>query len=239
MYFNWNGCRVEEFKFEGRVCWVAIPENPSGEWAFKTEYWTAFPDVERTLVEKHGFYAFAIRHTTRFSPESDLECEGRFLDFLTEKYSLKKKGTLVGMSMGGSRAVKFAGRYPDRVKCMYIDAPVLNYMSYPARTGWPGCEGELKFAFPDLKRYQLLNSNVHPLCYIDTLIENKIPILMLYGTADDLVPYSENGALMEEAYRDYPELLTVMPVGLRGHHPHGFIQDNTPVLEFILKQYNN
>ncbi len=235
MYFNWNGCNVEEFKFEGRVCWVVIPENPTGDWVFKTEYFTAFPDVERTLVEKHGFYAFAIRHTTRFSPDADLECEARFIDFLCEKYSLKKKGSLVGMSMGGSRAVKFAGRYPERVNCMWIDAPVLSFISYPARRHWEGCANEFRLAYPGFERYQMFGSDIHPLCNVDTLIENKIPVFMSYGTEDETVPYAENGMLMAEAYRCHPELLTVVPVGLRGHHPHGLVQDNSKIVEFILE----
>jgi hypothetical protein len=57
---------------------------------------------------------------------------------------------------------------------------------------------------------------------------------MLYGTEDKTVIYEENGALLVEAYKECPELLKVMPISLRGHHPHGkTCGDNDDIIEFI------
>ena len=59
---------------------------------------------------------------------------------------------------------------------------------------------------------------------------------MMYGTEDTLVPYEENGMLMEEIYRDSPELLTVIPRKLQGHHPHGNPTNPAQAADFILEK---
>ena len=236
MYFDWNGCNVEEFEFEGKRAFIAIPKNPkpNADFLFKTEYWGAYPDIERRMVEEHGYYSVGIKHQTRFSPDSDLECDERFIDYVRKKYSLAEKCSLVGMSMGGSHAVKFAGKYPKKVKCIFIDAPVLNYFSFPVNRKWEVTKEEFLKAYP-MEKYELFGSDIHPICKVKTLIENKIPVLLVYGKEDATVPYEESGLFLEEAYKNHPELLTVVPVNNRGHHPHGFMSDNTPIVEFILK----
>ncbi len=131
------------------------------------------------------------------------------------------------MSCGGCHAVNFAGFYPECVQCMFIDAPVLNFVSHPMRCGteykrkvW---ETEFLKAYPSITRADVLNKfDNHQINKAPILIEHKIPILMLYRTADIVVDYCENGLLLEELYVDHPELLTVIKRESQGHHPHGF-----------------
>ena len=142
------------------------------------------------------------------------------------------------MSCGGAHAVNFAGYYPELVSCMYIDAPVLNFCSFPAKLGDPVCESiwqnEFIKAYPNTSRSDLLYFDPHPLNRTRALIENRIPVLMVYGTEDGTVIYEENGALFAEAYAG-TDLLTVIKVECRGHHPHGLIEDNTPIVDYIVK----
>lgn len=35
---------------------------------------------------------------------------------------------------------------------------------------------------------------------MDLLVENNVPGIMVYGDCDDIVPYEENGALLERCY---------------------------------------
>ena len=72
----------------------------------------------------------------------------------------------------------------------------------------------------------------HPMDRIPTLIENRLPVAMVYGDSDDVVPYHENGIVLEEAYRK-----TDIPFFCQGkagcnHHPH-CLEDNRELLEFI------
>ena len=233
-----HGYECELFTFEDRDAIIVFPPvKPNGKLALKTLYWGAFPDVEKELLNK-GFHLVCIKSLTRFATVEDCDLKARFIRFVAEKYNLEAKCVPIGMSCGGAHAVNFAGHYPELVSCMWLDAPVLNFNDFPGRmdredfkTVW---EKEFLVAYPGIKRYQLMNFPNHPLCHVDTLIENRIPILMVYGTEDATVNYSKNGMLLEDAMSD-TGLLTVIPVGSRGHHPHGMLEDNTPIVDYIMQ----
>lgn len=232
-----KGYKYESFTFEGVDAIIVFPSvAPIGKLALKTLYWTAFPDVEMKLLDK-GFHVACIQSRTRFATEDDCDLKARFVEFVAEKYNLDKKCVPVGMSCGGGIAVNFAGRHPELVSCMWIDAPVLNFNDFPGRLGnalyekiW---ENEFTVAYPNIKRYQLMNFPHHPICQVDTLIAHRIPILMVYGKEDNTVLYEKNGLLLEQAMEG-TGLLTVIPVNARGHHPHGKIDDNTEIVDYIM-----
>ena len=234
---NWHGYKAEKFEFEGREAIIVFPNTErNGSWGLKTEYWDAFPDTELTMLSR-GYHIAWVKNISRFATREDYDIKARFVKYISKKYGLKNKCIPVGMSCGGAHAVQFAGYYPKCVECMFIDAPVLNFLSYPGKlsAGQEGIwENEFRVAYPDMERYMLFGSDIHPICRVKTLIENKIPIIMLYGTEDKTVIYEENGALFEGAYKDHPELLKVMPISLRGHHPHGkTCGGNGEIVDFI------
>lgn len=57
---------------------------------------------------------------------------------------------------------------------------------------------------------------------------------MVYGDSDDVVPYCENGALLEKYYRENGGVIFTYGKEGCGHHPHG-LEDNTPIIEFAEK----
>ena len=237
MEAQWNGYRAEEFSFCGRKAIAVLPHEgrKTGDWALKTEYWGAFPNAELALLER-GFTLAFLQNRTRFATKEECAEKANFCSFVSERYGLREKCALVGMSCGGAHALTFAGLYPEKAACLYLDAPVVSYLSYPGRFGDPECESvwekEFVLAYPGVRRMDLLSFGNHPVSRVQTLIDRKIPVLLVYGTQDATVPYDENGRLLEEAYEGYPGLLTVLPCALRGHHPHG-LADPAPIADFI------
>lgn len=234
----WFGFKKEEFEFEGRQAIIVFPKEAESEinWTLKTEYWGAFPNTEIELL-KRGFHAAYLQNISRFATKEDCDSKARFVEYISEKYGLRNKCVPVGMSCGGAHAMNFAGFHPESVACMFIDAPVLNFCSFPGKLGSEKCEGvwenEFVKAYPGITRAGLLNFDNHPISKIPVLQENKIPVIMLYGTEDQTVIYNENGALMELEYKNCPELLKVVPRNFQGHHPHGLPEGNTEVVDFI------
>lgn len=57
---------------------------------------------------------------------------------------------------------------------------------------------------------------------------------MIYGEVDVVVPYDENGKILENYYRENNGNITVIGKENCGHHPHGLV-DNTPIIEFVEK----
>ena len=234
MKMNLRDYQIIEFTFEGREAKLICPVNPVGRLVLKMEYWDAFPDVEAMLVDR-GYHLAYLKNTSRFAPREDCDAKARFIRFLASEYNLSCKCVPVGMSLGGAHAILFAGLYPELTACIYLDAPVVNYCClHSCRIGsdTPVWEREVQAIYPGLKHYQLASFPGNPVLMIDTLVENRIPVVMCYGGQDASVEYRDHGALLEEAYEG-TDLMKVFFVSLRGHHPHGLLEDNSPIVDYI------
>lgn len=237
----WNGFRREMFEFEGRTSYIVFPKEPEAgrNWAIKTEYWDAFPGTEIALVEA-GFHLLYMTNHNRWATPEDCHARARFVDYVAKTYGLRDKCVPVGMSCGGAHAVQFAGYHPEKVACLYIDAPVLNFCDCPGYIGGEdrlngALEREFYNAYPGVRLYDLPSFPHHPIHQGRTLIEHRIPLVMLYGTKDLTVDYGKNGALLEMLYREHDVPFMIEPRGVdQGHHPHG-LEDPTPVVAFIQK----
>ena len=222
----WHGFKQIEFEFEGHDAILVFPkEKANGNWTLKTEYWDAFPNTEIELLNR-GFHAAYLKNISRFATKEDCDAKAHFVKFLSEKYGLRDKCVPVGMSCGGAHAVNFAGYHPECVACMFIDAPVLNFLDFPGRLD--KYEGIWEKEF--LKAYE------QPMNRIPSLIEHRIPIIMLYGTEDCTVEYNMNGRIFAEAYEGHEDLLTVIPRVCQGHHPHGLFDNPEKLADLIMER---
>lgn len=84
------------------------------------------------------------------------------------------------------------------------------------------------------KNKQLICYREHPIDKMHILLENNIPVILVYGDSDNIVPYEENGALLEKYYRENNEIIVTIGKEGCGHHPHG-LSDSTQIIEFVEK----
>ena len=239
---TWNGYPCETFSFEGKEAVLVFPEKPDQQknWTLKTEYWGAFPETEIALL-KEGFHAAFLTNRTRWASKDDCDAKEHFCGYLQEHYGLRDRCVPVGMSCGGAHAVNFAGYYPERIVCMFLDAPVMNFVDLPGKCGSPFCEQlwdeEFIKAYPGISRVDLFSFDNHPIAKAPVLIGHRIPIVMSHGTEDETVPYDQHGRLLRDAYRDagLSDFLLDLPRYYQGHHPHGFPDDPKPIVDFILR----
>lgn len=231
---TWNGFKRIDFEFEGREAILIIPDNPNEKrnWMIKTEYFDVFPELEIEMI-KRGWHLAYLKNITRWCLDEDLDLKKRFADYLITEYKLYEKCVPVGMSCGGLIGVKFTAKYPEYVQALYLDAPVMNFLSCPAGIG--NAKDILMEEFvksTGMTLIDLINYRENPVDKIDILLENNIPVIIVYGDSDEIVPYPENGAILEKAYRKNNGTIEVICKENCGHHPHG-LEDNTPIVEFL------
>ena len=132
----------------------------------------------------------------------DLERKSKFLQYIPEAFGLSQKCVLVGMSCGGLYSVKLTALNSERVQGIYLDAPVMNLLNCLCNLGkGNGLPFEEYVHFTGRTLVDMLSYREHLIDKMHILAEYKIPIVMVAGDSDSVVPYDENGASLEKYYK--------------------------------------
>jgi pimeloyl-ACP methyl ester carboxylesterase len=231
---TWKTFTRHHFTVDGRPCWVAVPDKPQpgNPWVWCLEFPTSFDTRTGVvpLVEKGFHYVHMSVGNTFGCPAAQAHLDA-FYDHLVAK-GLSRKGTLIGVSRGGLYAYRFAARHPGRVVCLYGDAPVCDFKS------WPGGKGKGKGSAGDWASLQkcygfkdeaeALAFTGNPVDLLAPLAAAGIPLIHVVGDVDNTVPVAENTALIEQRYKALGGTVTVFHKPDGGHHPHG-LDDPAPV----------
>ena len=68
------------------------------------------------------------------------------------------------------------------------------------------------------------------------LLENHVPVFLIAGDSDKVVPYEENGKLLYEQYVAAGGKIQLILKPGCDHHPHG-LEDNTPLIAAVEASY--
>ena len=219
----------------GREAIIVKPNvTPNGKWALKTEYFDAFPSVQLSLLAK-GYHLAYVKNVTRWYYPADTDAHLALANHMRDGWGLSEKCVIIGMSCGGMKGIYFASQYPERVSCLYLDAPVVNLLSCPFGLGRANC-AHLRSEFVKVLGKDLsdfLAFRDHPLDRIPRLTANEIPLVLVSGDSDSTVPFEENGIHLKEAYEKAGCDFALHIKAGGEHHPHS-LEDNTPILDFIV-----
>jgi pimeloyl-ACP methyl ester carboxylesterase len=217
---------------------VIAPKDPlpSRLWAWKGEFLDAFPGTEIALLGR-GVHVVYVRAPDLLGCPKAVAAWNLCYEELTTRLGLAHRPALIGMSRGGLYCYNWAAANPDKVACIYGDAPVCDFKSWPGGRGKsPGSPRDWDLV---LKCYGF-RSEAEALAYRGNPVDNLEPLarvgvalIHVYGDADEAVPWDENTGVLAERYRALGGHITLIPKPGVGHHPHG-LEDPTPVVDFIL-----
>ena len=162
-----------------------------------------------------------------------------FHDYLVSQYSLNEKTVLFGFSRGGLSSVNYAYKYPEKVAVLYLDAPVLNILSWPAGLG-TGIGSEKDWMLCK-QCYGLTNGTAlsfrgNPIDKAEALAKLGIPIISVCGDADKTVPYNENTQIFAQRYKAAGGTISVIVKPGVDHHPHS-LENPESIIKFIKNYY--
>lgn len=224
----------ENIELNDREVIICHPEKPNGKWALKTEYFDCFSDVQNILLNM-GYYIVHIKNKTRWHHSSDTDARAELAKYMNKRFNVSKKCVIIGMSCGGMQGIYFASKYPELVSCMYLDAPVVNFLSCPAGLGKGAADlFEEFYSHTGMNLIDLLGYRNHPLDHLYKLVKNNIPIILVSGDSDTVVPYDENGKYINDIYIENNGVIKTIIKEGGAHHPHSLL-DNSPIIDFILK----
>lgn len=236
---QWNGYEQLNFNVAGRGALLVVPRTPAPgkPWIWRTEFFGIDPQADIALLGK-GFHVAYIGIGGLYGAPVAMNAMDRFYDHLVSKYGLNPKTVLEGFSRGGLYAFNWAAAQPDKVACIYVDAPVCDFKS------WPGGGGRSRFYGREwrelLGAYRMTDEQAraykyNPVDNLEPLAKAKIPILSVIGDVHDwIVPVEENTLLVEKRYKAMGGEIQVIKKPGGGHRPHS-LADPTPIVEFVLK----
>ena len=234
---DFHGFTQYDFKVEELACKVVVPKKVAEgkPWIWRARFFGHEPGPEIELLSK-GFHVAYVDVADLFGSPKAVGRWDRFYKYLTEQHGLAKKPALEGMSRGGLIIFNWAIRNPDKVSCIYADAPVCDIKS------WPGPYKTYKRRVRDwnncLKAYGMTKEEAmvykgNPVDNLQPLAKAKIPLFHVVGAADRTVPVADNTAVIEKRYKALGGEITVISKPNVGHR-HG-LPDPKPIVDFVLK----
>ena len=239
---DWHGFAKHEFIIQGYLATVVSPKKPipGNPWIWHGEFFGHKPAPDIALL-KQGAYIVYLSIPDLFGSPKATKAWDTLYDRLVNTHGFSSRMGLVGLSRGGLYCYHYAMAHPDRVACIYGDAPVCDLKSWPAgKTIWPKGTGKGSKSDWELVKsiYQWQNNDQglkwpgNPVDNLEPLARASIPILHVVGDADDVVPVGENTQVMKDRYLALGGSFKVINKPGVGHHPHG-LEDSTPIVDFF------
>ena len=237
LHGTWNGFPRIDFEANGRAGFVVMPKTPAAgrPWIWRPEFFETEPQTEIALLDR-GWHAAYVDVRNLYGAPVALDAMDAFYEKVTTTHRLSSKVVLAGFSRGGLFAVNWAVRHPERIACLYLDAPVLDFKSWPAGRGkGVGSPADWRrlLAVYGLTEEEALAYPSNPIDSLEPLAAAGVPILSVCGDSDRTVPFEENTAIAKERYDALGGTMQVILKPGVDHHPHS-LADPTPIVDFIL-----
>ncbi len=236
---EWNGFEKLDFVVEGKKSLLVVPKQaaPGNPWIWRTEFFGHEPQGDIALLGK-GFHVAYTDMTNQYGGPPAMAHMQVFHDQMVKEHHLAEKVVLEGFSRGGLFAFNFAAQHPEQVACLYVDAPVCDFKSWPAGFGkgkgsggdWTRCKAVYGFKDDEEAKAYKLN----PVDNLAPLAEHHIAILSVCGDADQVVPLPENSGLVKERYEKLGGTMQLIAKPGGDHHPHS-LKDPQPIVDFVVK----
>ncbi|KQS25501.1 SGNH/GDSL hydrolase family protein [Dyadobacter sp. Leaf189] len=224
---SWKGFEKVTITFENREAWYVKPikEIPGKPWVWRAHFPTWHTEMDSILLSR-GFHIAYVNTNDLFAHPKAMQVWDAFYDYLVKEKQFAPKVALEGVSRGGLYVYGWAKRNPDKVSCIYAEAPVCDPGS------WPGGKGKGAGSEKDWAEWlKLFEKNEEeaakftdiPLNDLAGLAAYKVPVVHVIGLNDKLVPPSENSDLLIKNYQQLggPSVVYPMTRGeqtLEGHH---------------------
>jgi len=225
---SWHGFTRYDFNLNLRNAHIIVPEKaaPGKPWIWRARFPEWHYQMDSILVRK-GFHIVYINTDGMFGSPNAMEVWNEFYNYLTSNYGLNKKVALEGVSRGGLFVFNFAKRWPERVSCIYAEAPVCDFKSWPGGKGIgdgdPDSWKQLLKAYNFKDEKEALEYADNPLDHLEKLASFKVPLYFSIGLHDSIVPPEENTFKLANKYIRLGAPATIYPntIGkqeLKGHH---------------------
>ena len=238
---NFHGFSQTDFNYNTIPCKLVEPKYiaKGKPWVLRARFFGHEPQTDIALLERGFHIAYCDVANLFGNPEAVNRWNNFYKLMIGNGFS--KKVVLEGMSRGGLIIYNWAVKNPEKVACVYADAPVLDGSS------WPGGIGNGKGSVSDWEHFKevykitsddaVVNFKDNPIHKTAAIARAGYPMLHVCGEADNVVPVNENTRFFEQKIKEASGNIQTIYKPEVGHHPHS-LKNPSPIVDFILRATN-
>lgn len=193
----------ESFECAGRPAFILWPKaelrREPQPWIFYAPTLPPYPDEAEKWMHQQfldaGVAVAGIDVGEAYGAPQAREKFELFYAELTEKRGLAKRPCLLGRSRGGLWVSSWAADHPERFAGLAGIYPVFDWRTYPGVNQAAPAYG---LSAEELEQRA---AELNPISRIDRLAKARLPVFLIHGDVDTVVPLKENSAAFAEAYR--------------------------------------
>ena len=230
-----------EFLVGSSKCFVldTNSSNQSKPWVWYAPTLPAHPDPSHSwyidkLLEKGISFAGCDQGEVRGSPKSVDRFTKFYKEMVDRGYS--KQPVLLGQSRGGLMMLSWAVLNPIKVKAFAGIYPVLNLRSWPITRNLITTLADFEIDQDTFLKTVDLHNPIHQL---EALARAKVPLYMVHGDSDRIVPLEENTQIVINRYTKLGGEAEVKVVPGKGHQVVDDFFKSKELIEFIIQQSTN
>ncbi|TNJ46576.1 prolyl oligopeptidase family serine peptidase [Tamlana fucoidanivorans] len=243
---TWKGFKRLDFKLENHEVRLTIPHKKAtgAPWIWRARFPDYHSDINSLLLDA-GFHVAYINTNNMYGSPKAITVWNNFYKFLTHKFQLNKKVVFHGHSRGGLFVYNWAKLNPDKVSCLYLDAPVCDFKSWPVGFGYSKRNhkdwNQLKLVYGFTSDSEAKSYTNNPIDHLHELAKAQIPVLHTINLNDSVVPPHENTIKLINTYISLGGIASVYPcstekASLDEHHYD--IPNTEYVVNFIKQNLN-
>jgi alpha-beta hydrolase superfamily lysophospholipase len=228
------GLPGETFLIGDRPAFILWPDSAKRRqpqpWVMYAPTLPGYPDVhEKWMHQKFldaGIAVAGIDMGEAYGSPAGNDGMTSLYDYLVTERQFKARPCLLGRSRGGLWVSSWAIRHPDKVAGIIGIYPVFDLTTYPGLAQAAPAYGLTPTALSD----QLAEWN--PIARADVLAKAKIPMAIIHGDVDTVVPLEQNSQTMARIYRESgvaSEMFLEVVSGQGHNHWQGFFRSQSLV----------
>ncbi len=212
----------ETFRIEGRAAFIFWPSEDKKRtpqpWVMYAPTLPAYPDVHEKWMHEQfleaGVAVAGIDAGEAYGSPQGQKLMTALYHELVDKRGFAAKPCLLGRSRGGLWVSSWAIAHPERTSGIAGIYPVFDLRTYPG----------LEKAGPSygLTAQELSSrlSKHNPIARTEVLAQSKIPVCIIHGDVDTVVPLAENSATLEKQYQQAgaADAITLIIAKGQGHN---------------------
>lgn len=165
----------------------------------------------------------------RGAPGSTAKFTLFYEEMLRRGYS--SRPILLGQSRGGMMMLAWGMRHPEKVKVFVGIYPVCNLASWPLKSS--KAQTLADYGMPEAELVARL-AEFNPVDNLKGLLANKVPMFIVHGDLDAVVPLEDNSALLKRRYEAGGGSITVKVIPSEGHKVGPSFFECQELVDFVL-----